>query len=412
MRVASSEAASSGSGVDLDRYGAPELRARAGAKWSSVGPDGLAAGLADMDFPLAPAVRDALIDAVRRDDLGYPSPRLAESCRQAFARRYAERHGLEVDPGCVVLTSDVVQAIYAAVWSLTAEGDGVVFLTPSYPPFFDAVRETRRRVLTADLVAGPSGYELDLERLGDLVARERPRCLLLCNPHNPTGRAFRREELAALGALACEHDLLVVADEIHADLVLPGASHVPIASLDAEVARRCVTLSSASKAFNVAGLRCAFAAFPSRDLLEAFDVLPAAIRGSVSVAGMHATLAAFSAGDAWLDAVLRRLAVNRAEVVRALGSLAGVRVHPPEATYLAWLDLRAAGLGDDPAEVIARRSGVVCSSGPSFGPAGRGHVRLNFATSAPVLEEICRRVAAVIRSSAPSSASRSDRGGA
>ncbi len=226
--------------------------------------------------------------------------------------------------------------------------------------------------------------------------------LLLCNPHNPTGRVLRSDELEAIGELACRLDLLVISDEIHADLVLDGR-HLPISAIGDEVAARTVTLGSASKSFNLAGLRCALAAFGSDELLASYQSVPAAQRGSVSLPGLVTTLAAFEEGDPWLAAVIDYLRANRDLVAATLrAELAQVGFHPPEGTYLAWLDLRATALGDDPAEPLAG-AGILLAPGPHFGDAGIGHARLNFATPRPVLEEALRRLVAGCTSGEPRS---------
>ncbi|HVC25421.1 MAG TPA: aminotransferase class I/II-fold pyridoxal phosphate-dependent enzyme [Acidimicrobiales bacterium] len=383
--------------VDLDRYDAAALADREGAKWALHGTKALAAWVADMDFPVAPEIVAALLARVEHDDLGYPDPSLDASVRAGFAAHVSARHGHVVDPEDVVLVSDVVQAIYLSLLTLTEPGDGVVFLTPAYPPFFTAAVDTGRRALTCDLVSGGDRYEIDLDALEALVRSERPTCLLLCNPHNPTGRCFTRPELARIAELARAAGLVVLSDEIHGDLTLPGATHVPFATVSADAAARSVTFGSASKAYNVAGLRCAVAAFGSAPLRERFESFPARARGDVGIAGMIAAVTAWAQCDWWLDAVLGELAANRGTVTAwAAARSDAVRLVAPEATYLAWLDLREANIGDDPASWLLEHAGVALSPGPAFGDAGRGFARLNFATSRPVLDEILRRLAVAL----------------
>lgn len=383
-------------GLELERYRLEDLSARQSGKWRRVAPGDIAAWVADMDFPVAPVIREVLERAVATDDLGYPASATIAAARAAFAERLASRHGLAVSAQDVLLSSDVVQCMYLGIETLTEPGDGVLFLTPTYPPFFSAVADTRRRAVTVDLHPGPDRFELDLEHLEAVARRERPRCLLLCNPHNPTGRAFGRDELEALAALCCELDLVVLADEIHADLVLPGASHVAFGSLGPEIAGRTVTLTSASKAFNIAGLRCAAAAFGSTALRERFEQVPAGARGGVGSLGMLAAISAYETGDEWLESVLGLLDANRRTLAEWAAGVPDLVYRAPEATYLAWLDLRALGLGDDPAAELERSARVVLSPGPSFGEAGKGHARLNFATSPAVLAEMLGRIGAVL----------------
>ncbi len=383
-------------GADLDRYDAAALSRRRGAKWAVAKKGEIAAWIADMDFPVAPAVRTALESAIADDDLGYPSAALVAQVAQGFAQRAADRYGLVVDPVQVLVTTDVLQGIELALLTLTAPGDGVLFFTPSYPPYFSAVEDVGRRVVTCELVEAGGRLEIDGDRLTDVVRAERPRCILLCNPHNPTGRVFTRRELAAVGELAADHDLVVLADEVHADLTYPGSTHVAFGTLGTEVAERTVTLSSASKAFNLAGLRCAVAACGSDSLFTRLDAYPEHARGGLSMPGLLATHAAWRDGGAWLAAVLAELEVGRDLVVARLGRLPGVRVRAPEATYLAWLDLRETDLGTDPAHALRSRAGVILSPGELFGASGAGHVRLNFATPRPVLEELIGRIEGAI----------------
>jgi len=383
--------------VDFDHYGRLELERRQGVKWHRDGGRALPAWIADMDFPIAREISAALTGLIASDDLGYPDPSLDEEVRTTFAARQRARYGLEVDPGRVAVVSDVVQAIHLVIMTLTAPGDGVVFLTPAYPPFFSAVEATGRRTVTCDLMPAQDRYEIDFAKLRQLVARDRPRLLLLCNPHNPTGRSFSRAELMGIAEIAAEHEMLVLSDEIHADLTLPGAAHTAYGSVGAEAASRTITVSSASKAFNLAGLRCAVAAFGSQDLWDQFDRFPAHARGSASAPGMLAAVTAWRHGDPWLNALLQVLARNREFLEEFLGSRAeGVVMRRPQATYLAWLDLRALGTGADPAAWLLERAGVALSPGPTFGEAGTGHARLNFATSMPVLRELLERVVAAL----------------
>jgi cystathionine beta-lyase len=376
---------------EIDGFGLDDLARRRSAKWDVE--RGIALGVAEMDFPLAPAIRRALADLVERSDVGYPTARLAEAVRESFAARWRDRHSAALEPGRVVVTTDVVNAIYCTLATCSDPGAGVLVLTPAYPPFFSAVAETGRRLVAVDLAATAEGYRLDLDRLAAAAEEHSGGVLLLCNPHNPTGRVFDRRELESLAELACRHDLLVISDEIHADLVLDGR-HLPISAIGPEVAARTVTLGSASKSFNLAGLRCALAAFGSEDVLSAFSSVPAAQRGSVSLPGLVATLAAFEEGDAWLSDVLAYLHANRDLVATTLGAeLPDARFLPPQGTYLAWLDLRGTGLGDDPAATLAG-SGITLAPGPHFGEAGRGFARLNFATTRPVLAEALRRLVA------------------
>jgi cystathionine beta-lyase len=378
---------------DLDRYGRAQLEARRGEKWARDGSGAIPMWVADMDFPLAPPIRRVLEEAIATGDLGYPVSSLEPTLAVAFADWERSRHGLDFDPVSVVVTTDVVQAIYFAIDALSAPGEGILTLTPAYPPYFGALDEKSRRLVAHDLAVVDGAYRFDAAALRALVAAEQPRFMLLCNPHNPTGRVFTRAELFELASIAIDGDLVVISDEIHCDLVYPGSTHIPIAALGDEIAQRTITLSSASKAFNLAGLRCAVAACGTADLAARLRATPKRQRGRANNLGILAAITAWQEGTPWLDAVLAHLAVNRERVTGVLAGLEAVTYIPPEATYLAWLDLRRSGLGDDPASVIAQRAGVTLMSGTDFGPAGRGHARLNFATTTVVLDEALERLA-------------------
>lgn len=373
------------------------LRRRRGAKWSRFGPDVLPAWVADTDFVVAEPIRRAVAAATAASDLGYPDLGPERRCppglASAFVAWSSRRHGWEVEPERVEVLADVVQGIYVALETLSEPGDGVVVQPPVYPPFYAAVDETRRTLVENPLAPGPGRYELDLDGLRAAAARAR--VLLLCNPHNPTGRAFTRPELEAVAAVAEEHDLVVISDEIHADLVFPGARHTPFGALGPEAERRTVTLASASKAFGVPGLRCAVAVFGSDELQRRFAALPSHTRGGAGSLGLAATEAAWRDGGPWLDAALSHLDANRRLVEAFVAErLPGVVLRVPEATFLAWLDCRGLGLPVEPCEHFLERAKVALGEGPAFGAPGVGHVRLNFATSRAILTEVLERMAA------------------
>lgn len=348
-----------------------------------------------MDFGVAPAVQRAIARLVEERDYGYPERVGQERLEVAFADRMRERFGWEVDPERVQPVADLVQAMTAAVVAFSRPGEGVVVQTPIYPPFLSTVEATGRRLVDNPLVEEKGRLVVDVAGLRQAVDRET-RLILLCSPHNPSGRVLEREELEALGRLALERDLVIVSDEIHADLVYPGHRHLPTASVDPEVAARTVTLYSATKSFNIAGLRCAVMHFGSEDLHRRFrQAIPDRLLGTVGVVGLDATVAAWREGQPWLDRVMERLQINR-DRVAAWATELGVRHHPPEATYLAWLDFRPLGLSACAGEFFLREAKVALSGGEDFGPGGQGHARLNFATSPEILEEVLERMSAAL----------------
>lgn len=372
------------------------LRARRGAKWTKFGDDVLGAWVADMDYPAPPPVLEALADAAACSALGYERADEAEAVFAAAAQWLASRHGWRTDPTAFALLTDLVQGLLAAVWAFTDPGDGVIVQTPIYPPFLTSVTALGRRLVENRLVDACGEAALDLEELRRLAADPRTRLLLLCNPHNPSGRVLRRDELEAIAAIAEEHDLIVVSDEVWMDIVYPGYRHIPFATLGDGAARRTVTLTSAGKTFNIAGLRCSMAIFGSPALRERFDACPPRLRGTVNVLGLRASIAAWRDGGPWLEAVLRQLRANRDTVATFVRSrLPGVRHRAPEGTYLAWLDFGALDLDRSAAAYLLERAHVGLSDGAEFGGDSRC-ARLNFATTPAILEEILERIARAV----------------
>ena len=380
--------------MGFDELELQELRRRRGEKWAEYPADVLPAWVADMDFPVAEPIARYLAEAVRLHDVGYPVNPTPSALPTVFAKRAQERFGWQVDPKRVLVLTDVVQGIYIALETLCERGAGVVLQPPVYPPFFHAVRETHRRTVLNRLVRGANGYELDLDGLRR-ACDAGTRVLLLCSPQNPTGRVFTRAELEGMAAIALERDLVVISDEIQCDLVYPGHRHVPFASLGREVEERTVTLTSATKGFNIAGLRCAVAAFGSEELLARFKTVPSHVRGGLNTFGLAATEIAWSSCQPWLDDVMAYLDGNRRFVAEFVASrMPKIRHHMGESLYLAWLDCAALDLGDAaPYDFFLERARVALSDGRNFGAGGETFVRLNFATSRAILREILERMA-------------------
>lgn len=375
-----------------------ELRGHAGAKWSQFPPDVLPAWVAEMDFRVAPAVQAAVRLIVDTEDYGYggaQEPSEVHRFYDAFAGWMSRRHGWAPDPELTVGAADVIQGIAAAIHAFSQPGDGVITQTPIYPPFLRTIELTRRTLVENPLRDTPSRFELDLEGLE--AAASRARVLLWCSPHNPTGRIFSRDEQAAVAEIAARHDLLIVSDEIHADLVHGGARHVPMATLPA-AAERTVTVTSATKGFNIPGLRAAVMQFGTTELRTRFeDAVGEFLLGGLNRLGVAATIAAWTDGEEWLGRVLQYLEVNRG-MVADWAQEVGLPHHAPEATYLAWLDCRGLDLaeGVSPQQHLLERARVGLSDGADFGPPGRGFVRLNFATSRDVLAQVLERITAAV----------------
>lgn len=370
---------------------ADELRARSGGKWRKHPSDVIPAFVADMDFKVAPAIQAAVTQLVDHQDYGYGQTTDTAPLFEAFSTWMARRHNWRPDPLLTIPQSDVIQGLVAAIVAFSGPGDGIVVQTPVYPPFLRVIPETGRRLVENPLVNDGSRFVVDGEGLERAAAQAT--MILLCSPHNPTGRVFTRAELESIATIAAERNLTIVADEIHADLVYPGATHIPMATIEA-AAERTITLTSATKGFNIAGLRASIAHFGSLALKEKFDhELPPRLLGAAGRIGIAATIAAWCESDAWLEAVVAYLDRNRRRVAEWT-AVNRVGHFLPESTYLAWMDFRHLDLaaGITPQQHFLEHAKVALSEGLDFGESGQGHVRLNFATSAEILEEMLGRL--------------------
>ena len=347
-----------------------ELRQRRSIKWQLYPPDVLPLWVAELDVPLADVVSDALTAAVRRGDTGYAAPfRLGEAFA-GFARRHWD---WGVDPARVVPVGDVMAGVVEALKVLTDPGDRVVICPPVYPPFFEVPPSIGRPVAPVPLVDGA----LDLPGI-DVALGSGARAVLLSSPHNPTGRVWTPDELAALDRVVRRHDAVVLADEVHAPLTLPGARFTPYALSP----RRAVVLTSASKAFNLAGLKCAWLVAGDDDVWQALQRIPVEVSYKVGHLGALANEAALVGGDPWLADLVGHLDRMRSLVVAALGPQLTV----PQASYLAWLSFP----DERPAERLLQEQRIALSEGADFGLAH--HARLNFGTTTEVLTEALTRL--------------------
>ena len=372
------------------------LRKRANAKWTHFGPEVLPLWVAEMDFPVADAVRDA-ITAQAGDNVGYGLAHGLPGLVEAMQDRFEGRYGLRPDADGVHLLGSTVQGLYLASMAFAGPGDEALLLTPLYPPFRAAVQNTGRVPVEVPMIDGEDGYAIDFDAL-EAAVTPATRMLMLCNPHNPVGRVFRVEELERLAELALEHNLWVISDELHADLTLTG-THLPIAGLGPEIAARTLTLYGPTKAFNIPGLKISFAFSANTAMVERIAFHARGVAPGPNVLGQAAALGAYTGAHDWFETTLAYLRANRDHVAqRVARDLPGVRMHAPEGTYLAWLDFTGPGLGDDPAEVLRADAGVGLNSGPSFGAGGAGFARLNFATSRAIVDEGLDRIAARLAS--------------
>ena len=373
------------------------LRQRTSEKWRTYPDDVLPSFVAEMDFDLARPIIDAVTESMAASDAGYGHiGRLGE----AFAGFAASRLGWSPDPARIFAIPDVMTGITEMITALTPPGSGVVTSPPVYSPFFFRVGFAGRRVVEAPLRRrDDGGYELDAESLDRALSEDGVSAYILCSPHNPIGRVWTAQELTTVAGLCHARGVLVLVDEIHAPLVLPGAAQVPFLSLDHPVTARTIAFTSASKGWNIPGLKCGLAIAGSPELATVLTERWEAL--APGLLGVHASVAAFEQATGWLDALLAQLDRNRALLARLLaGQLPQIRYRPPEASFLAWLDCRelggALGGGDDPAAGFLERGRVALAAGTGFGAQGRGFARLNMGTTEPLLAEAVRRMTAAL----------------
>jgi cystathionine beta-lyase len=379
----------------------PRLRRRTSAKWRTY-PDGvLPAFVAEMDFDLAAPVKQAVSDALAAGDCGYAHKGALGDAYAAFA---ADRLGWDVDPGRVYPIPDVMTGLAEVIEAITPPGSGIVVNPPVYPPFRSRFGLHGRRIIDAPLARDEAGrYDLDPAAIEAALRQPGAAAYVLCSPHNPTGNVWPGGQLEMVAELCQRHGAVLLVDEIHAPLVLPGTRFVPFGSLRHEMAGQAFVFTSASKGWNIPGLKCGLAIAGSDRgaalLVERWEALIAA------QVGVLASVAAFTEGLPWLDAALGQLDQNRALLADLLRErLPAVGYAQPQASFLAWLDCRALGLGDDPATVFLDKGEVAVGHGPRFGSEGNGFVRLNIGTSPELIAEAVRRMALACQGAEPPAA--------
>lgn len=365
-------------------------RTRSSVKWTRYAEDVLPVFVAEMDWDVAPAIVDAVTAALGASDTGYIDA--AGPLADAFAGFAADAWGWTVRPERVHVATDVTVGMVETMrLVLPPEGGRVVLTPPVYPPFFEMSEEVNARIVEVPLLE-ESDWALDLSGLAAAFGAGAE-VFLLCNPQNPTGRNHTRDELLAIARLAAEHRVLVISDEVHAPLTHPGRAFTPFALVAAEAGCRSVTVTSASKGWNLAALKCAVVVANDDWSEVLLSDLPEEIGARTSLLGRVAGTAAFGQ-TAWLDAARAQVAAN-AELLQAelAAHLPQVTATVPDAGYLVWLDVRALGLGDDPGPVLVEQARIAFNRGIAFGAPGAGHVRMNIACDPSTVVEAVRRLA-------------------
>lgn len=363
-------------------------------KWSLYPDDVLPMWVADMDFAMAPAVVEALRQRLQHPLMGYCVPQ--DALRQTVVDYLWTAYAWRVEPDQLVFLPGVEPGVNMALNGLLEKGAGVVVQTPNYQPLRVAPGHWQLPLIELPFALDAHGqYPTDLAALRQ--ALEQAGALLFSNPHNPLGKVFASEELHLIGQACVDADALIISDEIHADILFDGRRHVPIASLSPQIAARTVTLMSASKAFNIAGLKTAFAVIQNPELRQRFNASRLGLVDSVNAFGLEATQAAYGQGGEWLREVVTYLQANRDYLLEAVKTrLPGIGMSVPQGTYLAWLDCSALGL-EDPQRFFVEHGKVAFSAGPEFGAGLEQFVRLNFGCPRALLEEGLARMERALR---------------
>lgn len=385
--------------ADFDLIDLEHLRGVGGLKWSMF-PDTIGAFVAEMDFGTAPAVTQALHAAVDVGQIGYLPGSVADAMSRATADWHRTVYGWDISADQVHPIADVIKGLEVAIQHYSRPGSAVILPTPAYMPFLSVPPTLDREIIEVAMIEVDGLYRMDLDGLADAF-RAGGNLLILCNPYNPVGKVFDRDELAAIAGVVAEHDGRVFSDEIHSPLVYPGAVHVPYASISDTAAGHTVTATSASKAWNLPGLKCAQLILTNDADAAVWERIWFLASHGASTLGVIANTAAFRSGRPWLDSVVAYLDGNRlalADLVATL--LPGVRYIPPQGTYIAWLDCRGLGLDASPAQFFRDHAGVSLTDGSACGAAGQGYVRMIFATPRPILEQALTQMGAAVRTHA------------
>ncbi len=355
-------------------------------KWNYYDEDVLPMWVADMDFRSAEPIIEALQQRVSHGVFGYGGP--PKGLREAITQHLADRQNWDVDPEQVSFISGVVTGFTHAIYSLTDPGDKILIQTPAYPPFLASPKMAGREMVINALVQGADGrYEIDFDDFAGKIAGG-VKMFILCNPQNPTGRVFSREELTRMAEICLKHDVLIVSDEIHADLVFSESQHIPIASLSPEVSEMTVTYFAPSKTFNVAGFSTSVYVAQNPEMRETLSNSMRMLLGHPNILGLHAALAAYRHGQPWLDEALAYMEKNRDYLAKVVNQdLPGIQMAVPEGTYLGWLDCHELKLNVSPHRFFLEHARVGLNDGADFGEAGEGFVRMNFGCPRATLED-------------------------
>jgi cysteine-S-conjugate beta-lyase len=373
------------------------LRARGSFKWTAPGPDGFGAAVAEMDFGAAPPILDALARLSADANFGYLPPGLAEELAAACAEFQLRRHGWQVDPAMIRNVPDVIKALEIAIAHFSRPGSPVILPTPAYMPFLAVPGFLGREIIQVQMRDDAGFFTFDFDAIEDAF-RAGGHLFIFCSPYNPLGRVFTWQEMAQLTEVVDRHGGRVFADEIHAALVYPGTRHVPYAATSDTAAAHALTATSASKAWNLPGLKCAQVILSNEPDRQVWEDMGFFASHGASNPGVVANTAAYRRGEAWLDEVVGYLDDSRLLLADLLARhLPQVRYRPPDGTYLAWLDCTAMDLPGSPGALVTDRARITVVDGPAFGKGGEGLFRFNFATPQHILIEMIERMAVALK---------------
>jgi cystathionine beta-lyase len=382
----------------IDGTTAEMLRERGSFKWTAPGPGGFGAAVAEMDFGAAPAIIEAVTKLSADAAFGYLPPSLAEDMSAACAEFEQRMFGWRVDAGSIHPVPDVIKALEIAITHFSRPGSPIILPTPAYMPFLIVPGQLGREIIQVRMHYDDGLFTFDFDAI-EAAFRAGGHLIVFCSPYNPLGRVFAVEEMIQLTDVVDRHGGRVFADEVHAPLVYPGQRHIPYASTSDTAAAHTLTATSASKAWNLPGLKCAQVILSNEPDRQQWEGMGQFSSRGASNAGVVANTAAFRHGEAWLGEALAYLDESRKLLADLLGRhLPQVRYRPPDGTYLAWLDCTAMDLDGSPGELITERGHVTVVDGPAFGDGGAGSFRFNFATPQPVIAEMIERIASVLNS--------------
>lgn len=374
----------------------PDRRGTRSAKWDLVkslygSDDVLPMWVADMDFPAPPPVTDALVERAKHGVFGYTLT--DPSINKLITNWLRKRHDWQVNQSRIIYSPGVISTLHIAMQTITEPEDSILIQTPVYPPFYDVVKKHNRRLIKNPLKFTNNRYEIDFD---DFEAKLKMgvKAFILCNPHNPVGRVWTKQELQRMGELCVKYDVFIFSDEIHADLIFPGHKHIPIASLSDELSNRTLTCMSPTKTFNLAGLQASYAVVEDKQLREqVVENFKKQGMGMLNTMAVTAMEAAYKEGETWLDELIEVLEKNKKLVVDTIQGRSDISIINPEGTYLLWFDCRKLGMSHpDLKKFMQEQAKLGLNDGISFGEEGEGFMRMNIACPTTTVHEGINRL--------------------